>query len=183
MIIINVYDDFIMCSAKCGSRYLDVNWENKRRIIASLLPLETFTTKYIVVREPHGHLITALHTDLLHIWNDGWPGITEEHVINKMAGEGGGHYSLSLYQWIYEYWVKTNKFAKVIDISELTPLIEENGLISHYDKDEYDWHYFDIWKTKEEIEEYVKNTYPTEYQIMMDRLVKEKEYYNMLIKN
>ena len=183
MIVLNVYDDFIMCSGKCGSRYLDVIWENKIRIDATELHKQTFTTEYIVVREPHGHLITALHTDLLHIWNGGWPGTTEQNIIDNLVSAGGGHYSLNLYKWIYEYWENTNRHAKIIDLSELTSLIEQKGYPSFYNKSEYDWNYFDIWKTKEEIEEYVRITYPNEYQIMMERLESEKEYYNKLLKN
>lgn len=183
MIVLNVYDDFIMCSGKCGSRYLDVIWENKIRIPASELHKETLTTEYIVVREPHGHLTTALHTDLLHIWNGGWPGTTEQDIIDNLMHAGGGHYSLNLYRWIYEYWENTNRHAKIIDLSELTSLIEQKGYPSFYNESEYNWNYFDIWKTKEEVEEYVSKTYPNEYQTMMDRLVIEKEYYNKLLKN
>ena len=183
MIVLNVYDNFIMCSSKCGSRYLDVIWKDKIRIPANQLPNETLTTEYIVVREPHGHLITALHTDLLHVWNDGWPGTTDQNVIDNLVSAGGGHYSLNLYKWIYEYWENTNRHAKIIDLSELTSLMEQNGHSLEYEKTDYDWNYFDIWKTRGEIEEYVSQTFPKEYQIMMERLESEKEYYNMLLKN
>lgn len=182
MIILNVYGDFIMCSGKCGSRYLNGIFENDLRINALELPKQTLKTEYIVVREPHGHLITALHTDLLHIWNNYWPGMTEQEVIDRLTTTGGGHYSLNLYKWIYEYWENTDKFAKIIDLSELTSLVKEKGFDIPYDKTEYDWNYFDVWKTKEEIVEYVSKTYPNQYQIMMERLESEKEYYKKLLK-
>ena len=182
MIILNVYGDFIMCSGKCGSRYLNSIFQNDLTIGAIELPKQTLKTEYIVVREPYGHLITALHTDLLHIWNDYWPGMTEQEIIKNISTNGSGHYSLNLYRWIYEYWKNTDRFAKIIDLSELTSLVKEKGYDVPYNKNEYDWNYFDVWKTKEEVEEYVSKTYPNEYQIMMERLESEKEYYKKLLK-
>ncbi len=100
MIILNVYGDFIMCSGKCGSRYLNSIFQNDLTIGAIELPKQTLKTEYIVVREPYGHLITALHTDLLHIWNDYWPGMTEQEIIKNLSTNGSGHYSLNLYRCI-----------------------------------------------------------------------------------
>ena len=35
-----------------------------------------------------------------------------------------------------------------------TSLVTEKGYDVPYDKNEYDWNYFDVWKIKEEVEEY-----------------------------
>ena len=169
-----------MSPAKCGSRFLDSIWDTKQRFIPQQLLTELPKTDYIVIRNPYEHLVTALHTDLLHIWNGQWEGQTEESIINGYStDEGGSHYWLKLYKTLYEYWEATNKTAKIILLHQLNDFIDKKGIEYSYEEDSYNWKgYFEIYKSKGEVMEYVIKKYPTEYGIMMKGILEEQQYYH-----
>ena len=172
-----------MSPAKCGSRFLDSIWDNKKRLLPQELLKELPKVDYIVIRNPYEHLISALHTDLLHVWNKQWEGQTEKDIIRGYSTEeGGSHYWMYLYKTIYEYWEVTNKSAKIIPLHQLNNLIDDMGIEYSYEEDSYNWQgYFEIYKSKSDVIKYVIDTYPKEYELMMNGALLEQQYYHKFI--
>lgn len=171
-----------MSPAKCGSRFLDSIWDNKERLIPQDLLKELPKVDYIVIRNPYEHLISALHTDLLHVWNKEWEDATEKDVIRWYSTEeGGSHYWMYLYKTIYEYWESTNKSAKIIPLHQLSNLVDKLNIPYSYNESEYEWLEFDIWKSKSDVIKYVIDTYPKEYELMMNGALLEQQYYHKFI--
>lgn len=181
--VINIYENRIMAPAKCGSRFLDSIWDTKERLMPNELLTKLPKVDYIVIRNPYEHLVTALHTDLLHIWNGQWPGQKEQDTINGYCTDmGGSHYWINLYKTLYEYWEATGKTAKIVLLHELSNLIDGMGFESSYDEDSYNWKgYFEIDKSKNEIMQYVIDKYPTEHTMMMNAILEEQTYYHKFI--
>ena len=181
--MINLYENHIMSSAKCGSRFLDSILDKKERLLPQELLTNLPKVDYIVIRNPYEHLISALHTDLLHVWNKEWEGQTEEDIIRGYSTEeGGSHYWMYLYKTIYEYWEATNKSAKIILLHQLNILIDEMGIEYTFEEEAYNWDgYFEIYKSKGEIIKYVIDTYPNEYKLMMGGVLMEQQYYHKFI--
>lgn len=182
MIIINLYENHIMCPAKCGSRFLDSIWDTKQRYLPYELLTELPKTDYIVIRNPYEHLISALHTDLLHVWNKEWVNATENDVVRWYStDEGGSHYWTKLYKTLYEYWEATNKNAKIILLHQLSSFIDKKGIIKTFNEVEYQFNEFDIWKSKDDIIMYLIDNYPNEYHEMMKSVLEEQKYYHMFL--
>lgn len=185
MIRISVYNKEIVVPAKCGSRFLDTIWEDKIDLSIGQLLESDFQIKKIIVRHPYEHLLSGLHTDILHIWNKEWENVNEIDVItNYHQINNGSHYQLDLYQTLYEYWVKHNKEAEIIKLENLTGILKDVDVLYNYDENDYNWKpIFEVWKTKEEIMEYVKKTYPETYNFLIKHIKEEINSYNKMINN
>lgn len=168
-----------MCPAKCGSRFLDSIWDTKQRFLPQQLLTELPKTDYIVIRNPYEHLVSALHTDLLHVWNKEWVNETEEDVVRWYStDEGGSHYWIKLYKTLYEYWEATNKTSKIILLHQLSNIIDKENINHPYNESEYQFKEFDNWKSKSEVMEYIIKKYPIEHGMMMKGVLEEQQYYH-----
>jgi hypothetical protein len=66
--VIRIYNDTIIAPAKCGTRYLNKIWKYTefKHMQYSRFP----KVKYIVLRKPLSHLITAIHTETIEFINE-----------------------------------------------------------------------------------------------------------------
>jgi hypothetical protein len=185
MIRINIYNNSILASAKCGSRFLDSIWDDKISFFTNeLSTYNNLSVQFIIVRNPYEHLKAALHTDFIHVLNNEWENVTEQDIISNYSSSNGYHYQTNLYQLIHEFWVNNNKTAKIIELKDLTQFVDSYNIEYNYDEKDYNWKpLFNIWKTKEEIIEYVKEKYPTEYSIIIDKTEQDMQYYLKLLQN
>lgn len=180
MIRINIYNNSILASAKCGSRFLDSIWEDKYCFFSDeLINHINLPIQIIIVRPPLEHLKSALHTDLLLIWDEKRDKSEEQKLLNLYTlNRGGVHYELDFYKELYEFWCLKDKKPKILNLSDLTNLVDEFGVEYNYNENDYNWKpLFEVWKTKEEILYYVEKNYPNQYNILMDNIKSETEYY------
>ncbi len=185
MIRITIYNNETLVPAKCGSRFLDTIWENKTDTSTYYLSEINNNIKTIIVRNPFEHLSSALHTDILHIWNREWVNVDESIILKKYTQiDDGSHYQLNLYKTLYNFWDKNNRTAQIVKLDDLTDFIKNVGVPYNFDVNDYNWKpIFDIWKTKEEIMDYVKETYPEIYDFLMEHIHREIDFYNKMINN
>ncbi len=183
MIRLSIYNNKILVPAKCGSRFLDTIWDNKKDI--SINQIFDFDIETMIVRNPYEHLSSALHTELLHIWNKEWMDVDESNTLkNYTQIDNGSHYQLNLYKTLYEFWDKNNRSVEIVKLNNLTDFIKDVGTPYNFDENDYNWKpIFDIWRTKEEIMDYVKETYPEIYNFLMEHIQKEIDFYNKMINN
>ena len=182
--VIKIYNDTILAPVKCGSRYLDKIWEDKRIWFGHQRYLSFPKVNYIVVREPMSHLISALHTETLE-----WINVyTDEndffHQLKEfISDEGATHWSPKLYEYLYYYRNKHGKDIEVVKLEDLTKLLKNLGHDVEYIPEEYHFKKYKKWWPKEELFDMLKHMYPIEIDLLLNKVQIQTEYYNKLINN
>lgn len=136
----------------------------------------------IILRDPEDHLNSALHTEILSLWNNhsNWEGITEEELINLFVSElGSTHWCGILNRTIFEAYLSKDKKPIALRLKDLTLFLSLEGKMKPYDKDRYNFKEFNIWRSPNYIKNYIKSTYPDQYGIMMNMIKEDRKYYNM----
>ena len=136
MTIIQIDNRFIT-PLKCGSRYLrSFGWETKG-ITMFNNGWETFKElnwEIIILRDPEERLKSALHTEILSLWNNhtNWVGITEEELINLFISKTGStHWCGTLNKTIFDVYTSKNKQPKPLKLENLSLfLLKINSLLS-----------------------------------------------------
>lgn len=182
--VIKIYNNTILAPVKCGSRYLDKIWEDKRIWFGHQKYLSFPKVDYIVIREPMSHLVSALHTETLE-----WINVyTDEddfyHQLKEfISDEGSTHWSFRLYEYLYYYRNKYGKDIKVIKLENLTELLKKLGHDIEYTPEEYHFKEYKKWWPKEELFEMLKDMYPNEIDFLLNKVEIQNTYYQKLLKN
>jgi hypothetical protein len=182
--VVKIYNNTILTPVKCGTRYLDKVWEDKRISSGHQKYLKFPKVKYIVVREPLSHLISALHTETIE-----WINVyTNEDDFYHQLGEfiseeGATHWCVPFYEYFYYYRNKYGNDIEVVKLENLTELIKELGYNVEYTPEEYHFKKYKKWWSKEELFEMLKNMYPNEINFLINKVKIQTEYYNKLINN
>jgi hypothetical protein len=184
MTIIQIDNRFIT-PLKCGSRYLrSFGWETKGITMLSdgWNKFKDLNWEILVMRDPEEHLYSALHTEILSLWNNhtNWQNITEEELINLFISKTGStHWCGILNKTIFDVYVSKNKEPKVLKLENLSLFLSLEGFPQTYIKETYSFREFDKWESSDYIKEYVKTTYPTQFDTMLDMVNEDRKYYNM----
>jgi len=182
--VVKIYDNTILTPVKCGTRYLDKILENRRVYSEHEKYLKFPKVKYIIVREPLSHLISALHTETLE-----WINVyTDENDFYHQIGDfisdyGATHWCVPFYEYFYYYRNKYGNDIKVVKLENLTELTKELGYNIEYIPEEYHFKKYKKWWSKEDLFEMLKNMYPNEINFLLDKVKIQTEYYNKLINN
>ena len=184
MTIIQIDNRFIT-PLKCGSRYLrSFGWKTKGITMLSdgWNKFKDLNWGIIVMRDPEEHLYSALHTEILSLWNNhtNWQNITEEELINLFISKTGStHWCGTLNKTIFDVYVSKNKEPKVLKLENLSLFLSLEGFPQIYIKEKYSFREFDKWESSDYIKEYVKTIYPTHFNTMLDMVNEDRKYYNM----
>jgi hypothetical protein len=207
MTILHINNRFIV-PLKCGSRFLRKNnWETNGVTILDD-GWENFKNRnwdVMILRNPIDHLKSALHTELLSLWNNhkrnpldylkglshaelsslwnddkNYSKYNESELIYALISElGTPHWCGTLNKILYEIWVDKDKKPKPLKLENLSLFLSlENIDIPEYRRNQYNFKYFDNWETPEYIFNYVKNKYPNELDIMLEMANNDEIYYN-----
>jgi hypothetical protein len=182
--VVKIYNNTILTPVKCGTRYLDKVWEDNRISSGHQKYLKFPKVKYIVVREPMSHLISALHTETLE-----WINVyTNEDDFYHQLGEfiseeGATHWCVPFYEYFYYYRNKYGSDIEVVKLENLTNLLNQLGHDVEYTPEEYHFKKYKKWWTKDALFEMLKNMYPKEINFLIDKVKIQTEYYNKLINN
>lgn len=204
--VIEIFNENIAVPAKCGTRYFSKCVKSPERPTdymehtTSCLPQQSEVklpngepfpfedidlwkkVEYLVVRDPYEHLKTALHTELITLYKDY---NKFEFVIKEFVSWGGNaHWHPYFYRRLY-YAHKNYGIPrfKIIHMEEITDFVKSLGYDIEYNKEEYNFNDKPNWKSKDEICELVKNTFPNEWKQMMDFISNDMEYYHYIINN
>lgn len=176
---IKLFDNRILASSKCGTRFLRKVYSDKRYDI-NLHGINGIT--HIIVRNPYEHFQSAIHTEYINYKNSNTDITNIHHIMNGAISTNGiGHWHPQLYRFLYSIFTK-NTSIKVIDLNNLSSFLESEGHIIPYEKTEYDWSSFPIWETKEELLSNLKIKFVDEFKIIENKLAIEVDYYDKLIK-
>lgn len=182
--VIKIYNDTILTPVKCGTRYLDKIWEDKRVYSGHEKYLKFPKVKYIIVREPMSHLISALHTETLEWINRYTDKDDFYHQLKEfISDEGATHWCFPFYEYLYYYRNKYGKDIEVVKLENLSELLKKLGHNIDYVSEEYSFRNYEKWWTKEELFQMLKDMYPKEIDLLIKKVNIQTEYYNKLINN
>jgi hypothetical protein len=181
---IKIYNNTIMTPVKCGSRYLDKIWENQRVKFNHFEYLEFPKVKYIIVRDPLSHLITALHTETIDFINKPGESNNFYHKLKDfISPHGATHWCVRFYEYFYYYKKKYGEDVQVVKLENLTELLKNLGYSVEYNSDDYHFNKHKIWWPKDELYEMLKDTHPNEINWLIDKVTIQNVYYNKLLNN
>jgi hypothetical protein len=189
---IKIYHDIIVPN-KCGSRYileyllLNTNTELHNGYYNNSMNIKHIWDfpylNWIIIRHPEEYLESALKTDLLNVWSNSEENNEAElDIINKYISDSTNHYFNNLYKTFYSYALNyTNvNFVNLKDLSDFCSHKFPNKGNFEYDSTKYGMlgkYYMD----EETIIEYVKEFYPSQWDIIQLNLKKEMFFYNKII--
>lgn len=184
MTILQINDRFIT-PLKCGSRYLrSFGWDIKGITMLSdgWNEFKNLNWGVIVLRNPEEHLYSALHTEILSLWNGhtNWAGITEEELINLFISKTGStHWCGILNKTIFDVYVTKNREPKALKLENLSLFLSLDGTPQLYNKEKYSFREFNKWESSDYIKNYVKTKYPNQFDVMLNMVNEDRKYYNM----
>ena len=182
--VIKIYNNTILTPVKCGSRYLDKVWEDKRVEFNHGQYSRFPKVKYIVLRDPMSHLVTALHTETLYFINEFGKKNDFYHQLNEFTGSiGSTHWCFPFYEYLYYYRNKYGAEIEVVKLENLTELLKNLGYNIEYVPEDYNFKKYKKWWPKEELFEMLKDMYPNEINSLLDKIEIQNIYYNKLINN
>ena len=181
---IKIDNNLILAPVKCGTRYLDKIWEDKMKYFTHSQFLNFPNVKYIIVRPPIEHLITALHTETLRYLNE-----TDKvddfyyQLTNFMSPNGATHWCVPFYEYLYYYRNRYGQDIEVVNLENLTNLLEGLGHSVKYNAEEYHFKKYEKWWSKEELFEIVKKLHPKEVNWLLEKVDEQNVYYEKLLNN
>jgi hypothetical protein len=182
--VIKIYNNIIMAPVKCGSRYLDKVWESERTEYIHYQYLKFPKVKYIVIREPMSHLITALHTETVGFINEFGRRDDFYHQLNDFISvDGATHWCVPFYEYLYYYRNKYGEDIEVVKLENLTELLKNLGHNIQYVPEEYHFKKYEKWWSKEDLFKMLKEMYPKEINWLIDKVETQKIYYEKLLNN
>jgi len=196
-----VYDDKLLIPAKCGSRFVSsFKWSKKEHFdfpsSESIIPLPPHLSriKWIVLRNPHGLLESAISTEvnnrltyIEHSPNklniNRLKSIIGE-VLDKLLTNDTPHYHIGLYKWIYKFIQSDikHKDLKIVNLTDLSELMVSMGAVGgdKYDRYNYDHSKSPYYMSMDLIIEIVKNEFADEWIKLELDLQEQIEYWNKI---
>jgi hypothetical protein len=184
MTIIQIDSRFI-APLKCGSRYLrSFGWETRGVSMFNdgWEDFKNLNWEIVILRNPKEHLQSALHTEILSLWNGhtNWKDISEKELIDLFISESGStHWCGILNKTFFDVCSLKNDNPKILKLENLSSFLSLEGNHLQYRKDDYSFKQFDKWETPEYITNYVRTQYKDQYSIMMDMVNEDTRYYSM----
>ena len=191
-----IFNNQILVPLKCGTTYMEMLYpDNIVNVDYSDLPNLTDIST-IVVREPLGHLQSALHTELLGwLWENPNKKLSTENMIplinnfitDELNQVGTTHWDINYYEHLYKFWKQYHNRIKIIHISNLTDFIkQEYGIDIPHDKFSYGIPEIGIgfkyrYTTKQKLAKWIEETMPDLWNELVKDMDRANKFYNLLI--
>lgn len=175
-----------MAPVKCGTRYLNKVWEKNKQIELTHYEYLKFPkVKYIIIRDPMSHLITALHTETLAFLNvfGKKPPTLNQSEFDFLSSNGAEHWCVPFYEYLYYYRNKYGNDIEVIKLENLTNLLKKLGHNVEYVPNEYHFKEYKKWWSKEDLFEILKKKYPEKIEFLINKVKTQNIYYEKLLNN
>jgi hypothetical protein len=197
----NFYDNKLLASAKCGSRYLDSIYGIPdgikqtfpsttilSKVIHHLSPFSKLNLngiKWVVIRPPMDLLITAVHTELILHWTKNREKNSEKDIIHNLTFSDWmcAHYQFNLYK---EMFLKSIDYPdiKFVKLEDLSMFCEsELNLHKPYKPSNFDFNGLkgDFNIDKNMTMDYLKLVYPYYYSTLIKNIPIDEFFYNLII--
>jgi len=185
-------DNTILAPLKCGTRYLiETFGEESSTTMTSSLNRTLYhqNVKVIVVRPPYEHLESALHTEIIKLYENSTTdsesdikNVLDRFKSNANLLDGATHWSYHVYEKLYWYWRRNRKYIKVIELKDLTTYLKTvKKKLPKYNADNYTFNHYSYWCPKEDIMLFVKENYKSIWDDLMEQVRISNKWYELLI--
>jgi hypothetical protein len=164
----------ILTPHKCGTKYLNQVFNcSKQENVFSLKDLHRYDFKWLIVRDPYEHLLSAL----TNVYNNREESITLDELMNKFINGLDAHWIPDFYKVILSY--SENHSLTLVKLSDLSSFVEhELKLVPPPKLGRYGTQNFFI--TKNDLIDKIKTEYPSEWDTLMKMVETETTRYNLL---
>lgn len=180
------YNNFtILAPLKCGTRWLSdytsplgfSKLDNHTNIMKYYQ--NNSKTNYFVYREPEKHFITAFHTEVLaYSRTNHMDEINLKPLIDMFKTNEAKHWSINLWETLFNEIVKTKNHFEFINLNKLSNLFDNKFV---HNKNEYDFNNDKLHLTKNELLKELKRDYPNEWIFFNSIIKKETDWMNKTI--
>ena len=175
-----LFNNRILTTPKCGTRYLRQRWGGKAFTYYQITDFSN--VKYMIVREPIEHLKTALHTEFYNHYDIyGYPINLNVYLDKLILSEKIEHWSYNMYEIMYWMYIKSNKKIKIIHLTSLTDIMKEEGHIVEYTPSDYNFNNNENWISKDDFFNKVLKDFPTQMGVLLEQSDKQSILYNKMI--
>ena len=188
---VNIFKKLILVPPKCGSRFFNENWGNRKVLkpgsklgsddwieIINREHMEIHglknsdwvdTIEYMVVRNPMEFMISAIHTEFMDKWNNYSTLVDEEELIGEIVSENSqSHWHRHFFRELYLFALKFKKPPTIImldDLNDFMNNVMNEDYTEGFTKKKYDFSNSPIWLSKEDlIENYLQTKYPQHWR-------------------
>jgi hypothetical protein len=148
------------------------------------------TVRWVVIRPPEEHTISAINTELLLLWNSGNTVLSEEKkLVDNLLLNKQGHYDSTLFKQLYFFWssaANAKNNIKFIHLKDLTHFAKE---YLDYKKDLsnvvelHDFSNFPIFMSKVDMMDYFKKAHFNEWRTIESNMKLEMFFWELIQKN
>ena len=165
----------ILTPHKCGTKYLNQVFNcSKQENVFNLKDLHLYDFKWLIVRDPYEHLLSALTS----VFNNTDELITLDELMNRFTNGLDPHWIPDFYEVILSY--VENHPLTLVKLSDLTFFIEhELKLVPPKFLPKYGTQ-ISRSLSKEELINKIKTDYPSEWDTLMEMVEIEITRYNLL---
>ena len=179
-----IFDDKIIVPVKCGTRYCEKifpTYDDSSN--GTIYRYGKFRSKpyWHVYREPISHLISALHTELLSVWN-GVEDMSVEALLDRFTRDGGTtHWTRDVCKKLHNFWSYNRHIVNLVELSQLTSTLETLGYATiDYNETDYDFKHYKNWYSKEECVDLIQRKYPQHWELLYSCALEDTVYYEKL---
>ncbi len=165
----------ILTPHKCGTKYLNqVFNRSKQDNVFNLKDLYRYDFKWLIVRDPYEHLLSALTS----VYNNTDESITLDELMNRFTNGLDPHWIPDFYEVILSY--TENHSLTLVRLSDLTFFIEhELKLVPPKFLPKYGTQ-ISRSLSKEELINKIKTDYSSKWNTLMELVETETTRYNLL---
>jgi hypothetical protein len=164
----------ILTPHKCGTKYLNKVFNvSRQENVISLKDLHQFDFKWLIVRDPYEHLLSALTT----VYNTKQSTRNLKDTLDRFIKGLDVHWQHGHHKDILSY--SSNHSLTLVNISDLTPFVENElklvapPMLSRYCTEI-------IYLSKEGLVDKIKTEYPSEWDTLMELVDTERVHYDLL---
>jgi hypothetical protein len=177
-----IFDNRILTTPKCGTRYLKQKWQTA--IFHHNEVTDFSNIQVMIIREPFEHLKSALHTEFYNHFDIYAYPISLKFYLDKLILKKSiVHWSYNMYEIMYWMYVKSNKKIKIIHLSSLTNFMKEEGCNIEYTPSDYTFNDSKNWMSKDAFFNKLLEEFPTQMEILLKETDEQTIIYNKLINN
>jgi len=165
----------ILTPHKCGTKYLNKVFNcSKLENVFNLKDLQQYDFKWLIVRDPYEHLLSALTS----VYNNKQMLITLDELMNTFINGLDPHWILDFYEVILSY--SENHSLTLVKLSDLSSFVK-NELKLVPPKFLPNIYGTQISRSsKDNLIDKIKTEYPSEWSTLMGLVDAEKVHYDLL---
>ena len=188
--IINIFKEIFLVPPKCGSRFFEEYFGERKTIDLFELKKSEFIDKiqWIVLRDPFEHLKSAVHTEFINFFNGSHhkSNITERDLLDYILKiDSQSHWHRHNFRELYLFILKFKKPPTIIMLDDLNHFVKNvlnEAHSSGFTKTKYDFSEFPIYISKDDLWDiYIKNNYPEEFGMFYKLFQGDVFFWNKLI--